>query len=212
MRKFHDVEQNTYDWEQLRLKRATSSNFTSIMAHTVKKDEFDENAKFGPPAIKYARELAHEIVTGRPYQDKLELKVFDRGHEYEPEAIELYEAETMYKVNNGGFYSFGNYGDSPDGNIGKDRSLEIKVANESVMWETIERGGYDPIHKWQIHGHMWIGNKKSCDFVRYCPEFHKPKRLYVYTVERDETIIEQLEKRMPIFWELVEKQIKILEK
>ena len=43
----------------------------------------------------------------------------DRGHEWEPVAKDLYEWETFYKVDNGGFYELGEYGDSPDGNIGK---------------------------------------------------------------------------------------------
>lgn len=208
---FHDVKQNTDEWYKLKMGKITSSNFGKIMANCIKKNEFIPNAIFGDPAIECAREIAHEIKTGRKYENKFTSPIFDRGHEYEPIARRLYENETFYKVTNGGFYELGNYGDSSDGKIGNIGCIEIKTAIEKVHWHLIEKGGYDLSYKWQIQGHIWIGNKQWCDFIRFCPEFYEPKRLYIYRVYRDDIMINQLKSRLSEFWNEVNNKLKYLE-
>ena len=54
---FHDVEQNSEEWEALRLGEATASSYSKFMAHFGK--------GFGEPASRYALQLALERVTGR---------------------------------------------------------------------------------------------------------------------------------------------------
>ena len=93
-----------------------------------------------------------------------------------------------------------------------DGCIEIKTAIEKVHWILIEKGGYDTSYKWQIQGHMLIGDKKWCDFIRFCPEFYEPKRLYICRVERDETMINQLRSRLILFNNLVNQKIEILRK
>jgi len=209
-RVFHNVKQNSDEWFDLRLGKITSSNFDKIMANSMKNGEFNPDAAFGKPAIEYARKVAHEIVTGTRDLNGFSNSYFDRGHEYEHVAIDLYRRETLYNVTNGGFYEIEMFGDSPDGNIGQNGCLEVKTAIEKVHWQTKEKGGYDTSYKWQIQGHMFIGDKKWCDFVRFCPEFYEPKRLYIYRVERDELMIDWLKSRLVSFWMLVKEKVKIL--
>ena len=54
---FIDVPQNTDEWLQLRLGKATASQFGTFMAN--------EGKAFGDPAKRYALQLALEISTGK---------------------------------------------------------------------------------------------------------------------------------------------------
>lgn len=183
------------------------------MANTMnRKGEFDVEANWGETAKHYARQIAFERVTGRRYENGFTSQLFDRGHEYEPIARELYEEETFNEVKNGGFTELGVYGDSSDGLIGDHGCVEIKVAIEKVHWDLLESGGYDTKYKWQIQGHIWINDRDWCDFVRFCPEFHEPKRLCIYRVYKNTDMIEQLMERLRHFNNLIKEKIIILEK
>lgn len=200
---FIDVEQNTDEWFELRIGKATSSKFGAIMAN--------EGKAFGPPAVEYAEKIALEIVTGeRDESSSFSNSYMERGHELEPIAKDEYEIETFSKVTNGGFNSCDNLGDSPDGNVGKDGCVEIKSVIPKTHWKRLKKGGYDTAYKWQIQGHIWLGEKQWCDFVSYCPEMPQSKRLYVYRVERDEDMISRMELRIEDFMLLVESNIEIL--
>lgn len=205
---FVDVEQNSDEWFDLRMKKITSSKIACIMAHLGK--------AFGEPAIKYAQKIALEVVTGkRDETESYSNKYMEMGHENEPEAIRLYERDTGNKVTNGGFYYERSddlilVGDSPDGNVGSDGCVEVKSVTPTTHWERIKKGGFDTKYKWQIHNHIWIGDKQWCDFVSYCPGFPEHKQLYVYRVERDEEIIEKMKERVNEFKKVVEDHINIL--
>ena len=183
-----DVEQNSKEWFGLRLGKVTSSNFAKIMAN--------EDKAFGKPALEYAQRTAVESVT----HSRLETysnSFMDRGHEYEPIAIAAYEAETFNKVTNGGFFSInGQIGDSPDGLVGEDGCIEVKTVIYNQHFKRLEKGGIDTAYKWQIQGHLWVGEREWCDFISYCPEMPESKKLYVHRVERDEDMIERLPARV----------------
>lgn len=203
-----DVQQNTDEWFDLRLGKITSSNFGKIMANYGK--------AFGNPAIEYAEKLALEIVTGqRDETSSYSNAYMERGHELEPAAIELYEIEMFYEVTNGGFNVEDSedavlIGDSPDGNVGDPGCVEVKSVIPKTQWKRIKKGGIDTAYKWQIHGHIWLGNKQWCDFISYCPEMPENKQLHVVRVERDESIIEQLELRINEFREVVKDHVNML--
>lgn len=202
-----DVEQNTDKWFQLRVGKATSSNFGKIMANYGK--------AFGEPAIKYARKVALEIVTNqRDERSGFKGQYMEDGNRLEPIAFDAYAKYIFDKefldVSNGGFNVVNTFGDSPDGNVGEKGCLEIKSVIANTQWIRLEKGGYDTAYKWQIHGHIWLGNKEWCDFASYCPEMPDNKKLYVYRVYRDDQIIEQLQYRLSEFWNLVEQKVQLL--
>lgn len=206
---FIDVQQNSEEWYKLRISKVTSSNFGKIMAF--------EGKKFGKEAIKYAQKIALEYVMGvRDESASFKNGYMDRGSELEPVAVELYEIETLYCVSNGGFNIQESkhkikLGDSPDGNVGKNGCIEIKTVIPNTQWERIKEGGIDTKYTYQIHGHIWIGKKQWCDFISYCPEMPKNKRLHIFRVERDEEIIKRMEIRMTEFKQLVLDHIELLD-
>lgn len=200
-----DVQQNTDEWFNLRLGRATSSNFDKIMAN--------EGKAFGNPAIEYAQKLALETVTGVRDERGFKGKYFDDGHMIEPIAIRAYEVETFTEVTNGGFYALDDeFGDSPDGNVGDLGCVEVKGVIANTQWKRIKKGGYDLSYKWQICGHIWISEKGWCDFISFCPEMPPNKQLYVFRVERDEEMILRLIERLELFILEVKKNIELLKK
>lgn len=206
-----DVEQGTDEWFDLRLKIPTSSNFAKIMAHHDAK-----TPKWGDPAIKYARQKATERITGvRDTSGGFYNKNMERGTLLEPLAIRNYERETLYTANNGGIFlsdgiSYPKCGDSPDSLIGKRGCLEVKSVIANTQWKRLEEGGYDKSYKWQIAGHMLLGNRDWCDFAQFCPEMPKDSQLYIYRVDRDEDMISRLKSRLRDFEDLIVSKERII--
>ena len=203
------VEQNTAEWFKLRLGKITSSQLGKIMANYGK--------PFGKPAIEYAQAIALEHVMGvKDEVSGFKNDNMDRGHEFEPAAIKAYEKAMGVTVDEGGFYhertdELVALGDSNDGDCLFDGCIEVKTRIPKVMWARMKKGGVDPTYKWQVHGHLWVGQKKWCDFVDFCPEFPENKQLLIYRVDRDEAIIEQMVGRVNEFRKVVEDHIEILE-
>lgn len=198
--KWIDVAQNSDEWHLLRCGRITSSNFDKICANMGK--------SFGEPAKKYARKKALEIMTGELDEtDNLKTSYMERGSELEIVGIDLYQAKTFNEVTNGGFYYNNNFGDSPDGLIGNNGSIEVKSVIPSTHWLTLERKKLDPSYKWQIQGHLM--NREWCDYVSFCPEF-RPYPLFIYRVYRDEKMQEDLKNRLVEFYSLVLDKIEFI--
>lgn len=192
---FHPVKQWQEEWYNLRLGKCTSSNFACIMANNWK--------SFWEPAKRYAQKIALELVTGKREEETYSNANMERGNDLEPLARELYSQETMTDVDNGGFFSEWDIGDSPDGLVGDDGCIEIKSVISATHWERIENGWYDRAYHWQIHGHMMLSGRKWCDFVSFCPEFPENKQLHIFRVERDEEVLKEMRKRIDEFLELV---------
>jgi hypothetical protein len=195
---FHDVEQNTDVWQALRLGKATASSFSCFMANYGK--------AFGDPAKTYALRIALERITGVKAEFSFSNDHMERGHEQEPIARMLYEEEFFANVSNGGFFDWGEYGDSPDGLVGKDGVLEIKSVVASTHYANLIRRSYDPTYKWQLTGHLDCTKRDWVDFVSYCSDFPKEKQLIVYRADRDDLAdeLKMLGERREEFLELVQ--------
>lgn len=194
---WHNVEQNTPEWDEVKLGKPSSSGYAKFMANYGK--------SFGEPAHRYALQLALERINGRKADHSFTNDHMERGHEQEPLARMSYEEMFFCEVSNGGFFDFGLYGDSPDGLIGDDGVIEIKSVIASTQYDTIKRGSFDPSYKWQIAGHFDSG-RKWVDYISYCPDYAEWNQLVVYRVYREEMAaeIEMLHQRRAEFLELVE--------
>lgn len=198
-----DVKQNTPEWDDLRLGKITSSNYSKIMAHW--------GDDFGRPATQYAKEIAYEIITGNKYEkDTFTSEHMQRGNELEDEARKAYEYESFNNVTNGGFFDHGWYGDSPDGLIGDEGTLEIKVVTANVQRKNIKRGTVDPAYKWQVIGHILASDGIYCDFFTYCPELEGDERCFLYRYDREPIFEKRLFHRMNEFKEVINREIEEL--
>lgn len=198
---FHDVSQNSPEWEALRIGKATASRFACFMAN--------DGKPFGDPARRYALQIALERITGRKAEYSFKNDDMDRGHEQEPVARMLYEEQHFVDVANGGFFDCGEYGDSPDGLIGDDGIIEIKSVIAPVHDATIKRGSFDPSYRWQLVGHLDCTGRQWVDFTSYCGEMPEWKQLVVYRLHRSEceTEIQRLRARRAEFLALVEERV-----
>jgi hypothetical protein len=176
--RFHDVPQNTDEWMELRLGKATASNFGCFMANYGK--------AFGDPAKRYALQIALEQLTGKKAEHAFSNDHMERGHEQEPIAKMLYAEEHFADVLNGGFFDCGEYGDSPDGRVGEDGLIEIKSVIASTHYENIQRGTFDPAYKWQLVGHLDCTNRAWVDFVSFSSDFPREAQLCVYRLRREQ--------------------------
>lgn len=169
---FHDIEQNTDGWDNLRAGRITSSALSKAMANFGK--------AFGEPAKKYAVDIALGQITGLPVSGGYSNDAMQRGHEEEPLARMAYEEQYFCTVDNGGFFELDDLGCSPDGLVGSDGVIEIKSAIPSIHYARIAKQGYDSAYKWQLIGNMKFTGREWIDFISYCSSFPDDKKLYVH--------------------------------
>lgn len=195
---WHDVEQNTDEWLELRRGKATMSRASTFMANYGK--------SFGEPAKEYALQLALERITGKRAEHGFTNDHMERGHEQEPIAKMCYEEQHFVDVSNGGFFDLGMYGDSPDGLVGNDGVVEFKSVIAKTQYATLCRGSYDPAYKWQLVGHLDCTGRDWVDFGSYCSDFPEDKRLIVYRLHRCDCLQElvELETRRAEFLHLVQ--------
>lgn len=201
---FHDVEQNTDEWLNLRIGKATSSKFGTFMAN--------EGKAFGDPAKDYALQIALEISTGKKANFSFSNDHTERGHEQEPIARMLYEAENFVTVANGGFFDCGEYGDSPDGLVGLVGGIEIKSVIAKTHYATLRRGSFDPAYRWQLVGHLDCTGREWFDFVSYCSEFPESKQLITHRIYAEQVSdeIKRLQDRRGEFLHMVKEILKTL--
>lgn len=195
--RWHDVQQNSDEWQALRCGKVTASNFGAFMAN--------EGKAFGDPAKRYALQIALERITGKKAETGFSNDHTERGHEQEPIARMLYAEETFSDVTNGGFFDCGLYGDSPDGLIGDDGVIEIKSVIAPVHYATLLRGSFDPAYRWQLVGHLDCTGRSYVDFISYCAEFPAEKQLLIFRLDRSVCVDEltRLQARRAEFLELV---------
>lgn len=196
---WHDIEQNTEAWHDLRCGKITGSGVSKIMANLGK--------AFGEPAKKYASSLARERITGIKSVNSYTNDHMERGHEQEPEARIEYEERYFVDVTNGGFFDLGDKGCSPDGLVGDDGMVEIKSVIDTTFYDVLRKQSYDPSYKWQYLFNLKCAKREWIDFVNYCPDYPQGKRLYVYRIaaSKYQSEFQQIEDRIGEFDALVEK-------
>jgi hypothetical protein len=201
-----DIAQNTPEWEALRVARIGGSSIKKIMANYGK--------AFGEPAHALALQIALEKIDGKPHGSGYTNDHFDRGHEQEPIARQLYEDETFCEVSNGGYYIDGDdIGVSPDGNVYSDGLIEIKSRVANIFYETVKRGSYSPAEKWQLYFNMKVSGREWIDYVEFCAEFPEGKRLFIdriYAKDFQEEF-EKIDSRLFEFKKLVGEKLDMIE-
>lgn len=206
---FHDVEQNSQEWFDLRIGKVTTSNFSKFMANYGK--------AFGDPALRYAHEIAFQQVTGEKIDDDSYSNAhMENGHAWEPVAKLEYEERTFYTVDNGGFCQHDklkSVGGSPDGLMPNFKAgIEIKSVISWTQRNTIKRNSFDPAYRWQLLGNMWLCDLEWIDFVSYGFNYTDSKKLFIHKLERKdhEEQLAMIEPRLLDFLEVIEQEKKYL--
>jgi len=193
MIKHYDIEQNSEEWDALRLGKFTASTFSDLfMAKTTK--------GYQNAIIK----VAFERVTGES-EESYSNKWMGRGHEKEPFAVENYELFSFNTCEPAGFYEYDDFtGASPDRLIvGQNGGCEFKCPSFQVYNEYLETKKIPKSYFWQIHGQLLC---TGWDFIDYMPYSSPKLKQILIRIERDEAILEQLKTQLSISIE----EVKIL--
>lgn len=196
--------QRTEDWFNARLGCVTASRVADVAAKT--------KSGYSASRANYMAELICERLTGTK-GDSYQNAAMAWGTETEPKARAAYEAETGSLVEGVGFVSHPTIpmsGASPDGLVGDDGLVEIKCPNtathiDTILTETIP-GKYITQMQWQ----MACTERKWCDFISYDPRVSEKMQLWIKRVERDDKLIDELEKEVFNFLEELETKIDAL--
>jgi len=156
-----EVEQRTEAWRQMRLGKVTASRVADVMA-TIRSGE-------AAARKNYRMELLCERLSGTQAENFVSAPM-QRGIDLEPIARGTYEGETGSMVQEVAFIdhpSIPMFGASPDGLVGDDGMLEIKVPNTATHIEFLMTGRIDPKYEWQMTCQMACADRKWCDFVSF---------------------------------------------
>lgn len=195
---WHDIQQNTDEWMELRSGRIGGSSIGKVMANYGK--------AFGDPAHSEALRIALTKINGYVPCQTYSNEHMERGHEQEPIARALYEDKYFCAVSNGGYFEHDEYtGVSPDGLVYDQGIIEIKSTIASTYFATIKRGSYDPKYTWQLCLELMVSGRKWIDYVEYCSEFPQGKNLFVHRITVDDLYdnINMVKIRMSEFKKLV---------
>jgi len=175
----HAIDQNSEEWDALRLGKFTASTFADLFS---KKD----TKTYQNAIIK----VAYERVIGEG-EENYSNKWMQRGHEKEPFAVENYELLSFNTCEPAGFYEYDEFtGASPDRKIvGLNGGCEFKcpsfqVYNEYLIINSDHKKTKLPTsYYWQIIGQLLC---TGWDFIDYMPYSSPKLKQILIRVERAE--------------------------
>ena len=178
---FYDIEQNSPEWFKKRLGLFTSSSIASLF-----------KAKSTLEYQKLIARVAYERMFNEQPDDIFQGNAYtERGHELEPDAIEMFQLETMQEVRPGGFWQIGNQGSSPDG-LCDEATIEVKCLafNNFMRYAMTDEVPKDHIH--QVQHQLYVTGYEKGYFLLYHPKF----RLKIIDFQRDEKIIRNITEKV----------------
>ena len=188
----HDCEQGTPEWFEARRGKVTASELSKIMA--------DSDDKLG--RTKLLRQLAGEVITEEPRKEYTNAYM-EAGKEREAEARDWYARKKITSVDRAGFiYNPAIVaGWSPDGLVGKDGAVEIKIAEPHIIIGLLEKGTFPNEHRAQcVGGALLIGRRRWVDLVVYS---HPKLPVYIARLEPDPAYMTEVSDAIEVFnWDL----------
>jgi hypothetical protein len=180
MIKYHNVEQGSEEWFDIRKGKMTGSNATPIGAN-------------GKGLVTYCQKIVTEMVAKERVETYIN-KDMERGNELETIGDAAYEFETSQIVDSIGFVTNDKYegvGVSPDGLVGLDGGTEVKARNDEKHMALIQ-GETKEIPFNQIQLCLLITERKWWDFISINTNFDKP--LFIKRIYPDLEYFEKLKK------------------
>ncbi len=197
-----DNSQRSASWFAERWGLATASKFNDILTRT--------RNGYGASRKNYMAQLLIERLTPPPTEDNgYKNEAMQFGIDNEPVARLEYELETGNTVVEAFFEKHKTLqaGASPDGYVGDDGLIEIKVPMLSNHLETLRTQEVPSQYIAQVQGQLWITGRKWCDFVSYTPYLENDAQLFIKRVYRDDDYINELESEVEDFLEELNEQV-----
>lgn len=180
---WHDIKQNSEEWEALRRGKFTASSFSDLFM-----------IKSTAGYKKAIRKVVYERLTGES-PESFKSDYMERGHEIESLAREQYEINSFNTVTDGGFFELTEWvGCSPDGLIDDDGLLEIKSPAYNTFIDYLLSGQVPSEYTYQLQGQLYVTGRKWVDFVAY----HPALPIIIIRVYPDPVIIEQIKVNLAV--------------
>lgn len=163
--------QHTADWMQARTGIVTASRMCDAIAKLSKASKNGQRGDWKQSHWDYVSELAWERITG-VCADHYVSKPMDIGAQYEGEARVEYWMRLDAEVDQTGFVlhpRFDFLGASPDGLVGEDGGIEIKVPLFHNHVAYLEADAIPEEYQWQMYTNMLCCEREWWDFASYCP-------------------------------------------
>lgn len=196
-----EIIQGSAAWFAARCGRVTASRVADVVART--------KTGYGASRANYAAELIAERLTGCT-APSFTNAAMQHGVDQEPVARAAYEARTGVTVDLVGFVDHPEIamsGASPDGLIGDDGLLEIKCPNTATHLDTLLSETVPGKYVTQMQWQMACTGRAYCDFVSFDPRLPANMALFVRRIERDVSLILELESEVAAF--LAEIDVKV---
>lgn len=157
---YFDGEQRSPEWYALRLGKVTASRLSDWLAVSKAKTGAGKPLK---ARLDYEKELLFERRFNTSFENFVSEAMQD-GIDYEDFARKQYQEVTGNAVEECGAWYNEYFCASPDGVVGKDGLLEVKIVKDNTFAEILTNGVPD---KWwkQCQGQLWASGRKWCDFV-----------------------------------------------
>lgn len=196
-----DIIQGSDEWHAIRCGKVTASRVSDIIATT----------KSGPAASRknYRAQLIAERLTGTT-EDGFKSAAMQWGTDTEAQARETYSFITGHAVEEVSFVvhpKLEQSGASPDGLVGDDGLVEIKCPNTATHIDMLLNGVVAGKYETQMHWQMACTGRKWCDFVSFDPRMPVNMQLFIKRLQRNEEVIETLEREVIVFLAEIEQHI-----
>ena len=201
-----NITQRTEDWYKARCGSLGASQLNEALATT--------KSGWGASRDNIKNRIIAERLTGIPSEGYVNAAM-QFGIDNEDAARKAYEEANGVFVDEMGiaFHPVLKYTHaSPDGLVGEDGLIEIKVPNTTTHIETLKAKKAPSKYINQMMWQMRCTDRKWCDFVSFDPRLPSHLQLFVTRVERDDAYIADLEAKVAEFLTEVEKEIEALNK
>lgn len=191
--------QRTDDWFKIREGRFTASGISRLLGK-------ETLAKTKQSIDTYAFEKAIESLYGREEEGFIS-EDMQRGVNQEPLAFKLFKDLKSYEfldVIEVGFYKYGNHaGASPDGLVSDNSNLEIKCPRRNKFFKLVANGvsEVDSSYVAQMQMQMLCTDTEKSYFINYYLE-NSIQYWHEIIIERDESTIDLIKKRIEIATEI----------
>lgn len=192
-----DLEQGSDEWLAIRMGIVTASNMSALLVNG--KGE----AGFGADAFSYMNTLIGERITQEIADPFTGNRHTERGHELEPKARALYEAQTDLACKQVAIILNKGCGYSPDSLVGDAGLNEIKTKLPKYQVEVILSDEVPKDHIAQCQSGLWLAEREWIDFISYWPGMP----LFIKRMYRDEALIRKMEERVKTFYEILDERM-----
>lgn len=199
-----DLIQGSDEWKAARVGSLGASRISDMLAKT----------KTGWAASRgnLMADLVAERLTGVPAAS-FTSSAMQWGIDTEPEACAAYSFRTDADVVEVGLIKHPTIAfahASPDGLVSDDGLVEIKCPGTKQHIETLLGEPVSSAYVAQMNWQMACTGRRYCDFVSYDPRLPEEMRLFVWRLNRDDTVIAKLEADAAEFLAEVEAKVAAL--